>query len=469
MSHEDEIAWRDARIAELEEQNAVLLALVESQARRIEKLERHLGLDSTNSSMPPSSDRPKARAQRKKTSKKTRTRGGQPGHKGHKREMLPEDQVDHIVDHYPTQCDCGLELGAEHVTGEPVRSQHFELVPKLTECTEHRRHACLCPGCGKITRADKLAAPDRLGWGPRLTGLLAAMSVMLHATRGKLDWFTRHVLGAPSSKASVQNYLEETSRALAPVHAQAREHLHACTHIGCDETGWRLGRLPYWIWLGQSPSVAFVQIRSRRTKACAREMLEGAQARVITTDRYGAYSWLDAHRNQICRAHLLRDWTAMSQRTGKLGELGSELVELEKRLHKRWREYRAEQLSRADFVEKANQLRAEIEQRCVEADRCSDAPGVVRWVMDPKHSARCWVFLEHEDVALTNNQSERDVRTCVIQRKLSFGSQSEEGLRLMERLWTVGLTCLRQKRNVLDFITEAVSTHRAGELPPLLF
>ena len=60
------------------------------------------------------------------------------------------------------------------------------------------------------------------------------------------------------------------------------------------------------------------------------------------------------------------------------------------------------------------------------------------------------------------------MRTCVIQRKLSFGSQSEAGLRLMERLWTVGLTCQRQGRSILDFLTESVSAHRLGELPPIL-
>ena len=95
--------------------------------------------------------------------------------------------------------------------------------------------------------------------------------------------------------------------------------------------------------------------------------------------------------------------------------------------------------------------------------------GPVRWVMNPKHRPRCWVFMEHEQVELTNNQSERDVRTCVLQRKLSFGSKSEAGLRLMERLWTVGLTCQRQERSILDFITDSIVAHRhSQDAPPLI-
>ena len=467
---------RDARIAELEARNAELEARnAELEARVLEleelvdKLQRHLGLNSSNSSKPPSTDDPKARAQRRKKKKRHKTgkRGGQLGHKGHKRELLPPEQVDHFVEHDPAQCACGLKLGAEHATGTPLRAQQFELVPRLVECTEHRLHACRCPGCGKNTRAQ-LQAPERLGWGPRLTALLGAMSVMLHATRGKLDWFLQNVLGAPSCKASVQNYLEQTCEALAPAHEQALAQVRAAPYIGCDETGWRKGRLPYWIWLAQSPSAVVVQIRESRKKECAKELLEGCQARVITTDRYGGYNWLEASRNQACRAHLLRDWKGLAQRAGPLGKHGARLVELEGQLHAQWRQWKQGEQTREEFLWEATNLRMQIEHECVRADTCANSPGVVRWVMDEKHRERCWAFMRHEDVELTNNQSERDVRTCVIQRKLSFGSQSEAGLRLMERLWTVGLTCQRQGRSILEFITEAVTAHRFGGLPPVL-
>jgi transposase len=186
---------------------------------------------------------------------------------------------------------------------------------------------------------------------------------------------------------------------------------------------------------------------------------------VIVTDRYGGYAWLAQERNQVCRAHLLRDWKALAGRAGPLGTYGSRLVELEKQLHREWNQWRSGELSREAFVERAAQVRVKMDRICEEAGKIKGSPGVLRRMTDEAHRERGWVFVEHEDVELTNNQSERDVRTCVIQRKLSHGSQSQEGLELMERLWTVGLTCQRQGTSVLDFITQALQAHRLGHAP----
>jgi len=78
----------DARIKELEEQFRLLNKKVVSLSR-----------NSTNSSKPPSSDGPAVSRPKKK--KSPRSAGGQVGHKGHKRELLPAETMDHIYDHYP--------------------------------------------------------------------------------------------------------------------------------------------------------------------------------------------------------------------------------------------------------------------------------------------------------------------------------------------------------------------------------
>ena len=460
MKTSDPIDPRDQRIAELEAENAELRA-------RLDKLERFLGLNSSNSSLAPSSDSEKDKKKRKRKLKSQRKQGGQPGHKGTKREMLPEDEVDFFAHHYPTQCDCGLELEQDHATQVFERVQVFELVPKLVECTEHRLHTCQCPGCGAHTRAT-LSQSERLGWGPRLSALCATLSVVLNVTRRKVDYLFGQVLQVPSSLGSVQTYLEESSDALAPGCVQARAHVMAAEVIGCDETGWRLGRLPHWIWLAQSKDAVVVQIQERRTKAAAKTILEDAKARVIVTDRYGSYNWLEQTRNQVCRAHLLRDWEQIAQRKGALGAIGKRLVKQEKSLHKAWRQWQQGQMTRQTFVEECAKVRESMEQEWHQAKQCTKTPGVINWVTDPKNTKRCWVFMEHEDVELTNNQAERDVRMCVIQRKLSFGSQSERGLSLMGRLWTVALTCKRQGTSILDYITQSIASFRLGQHPPQL-
>jgi hypothetical protein len=78
-----------------------LVATVERLTARVEELERKIALltrDSSNSSKPPSSDGPgaKLRPRRPKKSKK-RNPGGQPGHKGTNRDLIPVDRSFRLI------------------------------------------------------------------------------------------------------------------------------------------------------------------------------------------------------------------------------------------------------------------------------------------------------------------------------------------------------------------------------------
>lgn len=111
---------------------------------RIRDLETRLGLDSSNSSRPPSSDPPGVlRHGKKPTGSK---RGGQKGHPGAYRSLLP-----------------------------PGRHQITELPPIRAHVTEHRLLPLACPDCGGRTRARLPAEVGPKHFGPRLTALAALL------------------------------------------------------------------------------------------------------------------------------------------------------------------------------------------------------------------------------------------------------------------------------------------------------
>src|SRR5918995_4877934 len=124
------LAEENARLragnAALQETIAVLLA-------RVAELERRLGLNSSNSGKPPSSDglhkpkrEPRTRSLREASGKLP---GGQKGHKGETLRQAAEP--DTIVAHYPDTCPaCGSGLTAEASTGYSVR-QVFNLPENL--------------------------------------------------------------------------------------------------------------------------------------------------------------------------------------------------------------------------------------------------------------------------------------------------------------------------------------------------
>src|SRR5215210_6997951 len=141
-----------------------LIALVKAQAAeiaalkaRIAELERQLGLNSSNSGKPPSSDGlkkpPRVSSLRKPSGKPS---GGQKGHKGETLERVSEP--DNVVDHYPSSCkNCNVAVTPDMSVGHSAR-QVFDLPePAPLTVTEHRAHDCLCANCGTHSRA---AFPD---------------------------------------------------------------------------------------------------------------------------------------------------------------------------------------------------------------------------------------------------------------------------------------------------------------------
>ena len=99
------------KIERLKQENERLREQVAEQAKRIAELERELALhqqNSTTSSKPPSSDglagRPRVRGRRTKSRRKP---GGQVGHPGHCRPLVPPERVNAVVELFPNACRHG--------------------------------------------------------------------------------------------------------------------------------------------------------------------------------------------------------------------------------------------------------------------------------------------------------------------------------------------------------------------------
>ena len=84
------------------------------------------------------------------------------------------------------------------------------------------------------------------------------------------------------------------------------------------------------------------------------------------------------------------------------------------------------------------------------------------------HRAALWTFVTHENVEPTNNAAELALRPLVLWRRVSFGCQSERGLRFVERIMTVAQTTRKQGKDLLDFIVRSVTAHAEGTPPPVL-
>jgi hypothetical protein len=85
-----------------------------------------------------------------------------------------------------------------------------------------------------------------------------------------------------------------------------------------------------------------------------------------------------------------------------------------------------------------------------------------------RHQDWLWTFTEVRGIEPTNNAAEQALRPAVIQRKLSFGTQSEGGSRFLERLLTVSETCRLQKRSPYQYLVDVMQAKFNNQPAPSL-
>jgi Family of unknown function (DUF6444) len=177
------------RIAELEAANRGLqvqlddaLALVAQQQEQLGQLRQQLAdstaklnTNSTNSSLPPSSDRfHSKRRPPRSPDQPAKKRGGQPGHPRHQRLLVAEDQVREFIPCIPSACRrCGKPLSGNDPA--PLRHQVTELPLVVPDVLEYQLHRLTCPCCKTSTCGTP--PPSVKGqFGPRLEATLALLA-----------------------------------------------------------------------------------------------------------------------------------------------------------------------------------------------------------------------------------------------------------------------------------------------------
>ena len=218
----EEVKERNEKIGELERQIQEQQKQIGEKEKQIADLERQLALrkqNSTISSKPPSSDglagEQRLRGRRKKSRRKP---GGQPGHRGAHRPLVPPERVDETRHILPEQCQsCGKalpqELAKAQTIGDPQRHQVTELPAMRAHVTEFQMHGVACE-CGAITHA--VLPPELKGnFGPQLTALVAYLTVVCRMPRRVVEGLLEQVLGVEMSLGSTQKCWEEASQAVA--------------------------------------------------------------------------------------------------------------------------------------------------------------------------------------------------------------------------------------------------------------
>jgi transposase len=457
------VAAQATAIAALQEQVA---ALHQENA----ELRARLGQNSSNSSRPPSSDLPGTRPSAKRPPSGRRP-GGQPGHPGHQRVLLPLDHVDHVIPLVPAVCrQCGELLPATAGPGDPTdeRQQVTELPSARAEVTEYHLAARRCRGCGTVTRASRPADVGAGSFGPRLQALVALLSGRYRLSRREVVHLMGDVWGAEVALGSVMELEQATSAALAPVVAEAQAAAQRAAVANLDETGWREGRRKAWLWVMVTALLTVFRVDRARSGQVARELLGPTWRGIVGSDRFSGYAWLEAPWRQICWAHLKRDFQQMVDWGGTAAPIGTAALVIEQQIFEVWHRCRAGAIDRATLEEELDPLRLELRALLLAGAAGEHAKAAGRCAELLRLWPALWSFARYQGVEPTNNAAEQALRPAVLWRKGSFGTHSPAGSRFAERLLTVSATCRQQGRDLLGLLVAANQAARLGTLPPSL-
>lgn len=474
----EEVKERGEKIQEREERIAELERQIQEQQKQIADLERQLALrkqNSTNSSKPPSSDGLAGEQRLRGRGKKSRRKpGGQPGHRGAHRPLVPPERVDEICHLLPEQCQsCGealpTELEQAQTIGEAQRHQVTELPAIRAHITEYQLHCVACDKCGASTRA--VLPPEVKGnFGPQLAALIAYLTVVCRMPRRVVEALLEQVLGVTMSLGSTQKCWEEASQAVAAPCQELEEQLKDEPVLNVDETGWRTNGDKRYLWAFVALQFVVYTVAGTRGSEVLVRFLGAVFRGVLCSDRFSAYLKYHSGKAQFCWAHLKRNLLGILDlsKNSVVERFCRDVLAAHARLFRLWHKFRGGQIDRRQLLLRSLPIQKRIftlaEQQVNSPHREVRNLAQALW----EHNERLFIFLEHEGVQPTNNSAERALRTGVQWRKICFGNRSATGELATARLLTVAETCDLQKLNILAYLSVAIASHRRHLRPATL-
>lgn len=452
------------------------LLAMDARIRELERVIAALTRNSSNSSRPSSSDPPGTQKKVPRPRSAKRQQGGQPGHKGKKRELLPPEEMDRIHDLFPERCQgCRLPFSSALLipSPQPARHQVFEL-PVITPVKdEYRCHTLLCQ-CGQRTTASLPSHIAQSNFGPRVHAAIAYLASVHRGSRRGIAEIMESLFNIDISTGALCNAAERVSEASIPVVGVIRRYTVNALTLNIDETGCKSKGDRRYLWTFVSPLAVLFVIAPGRGAKVLREVLGDTFAGIITSDDHSAYNSYHKHGlRQLCWAHIIRKLKGL-----KDGRSSPDAYLFAKNMLKEiggiftiWHDFPDSGCSREQLWVATSLIRGRMKRYCNQYRQSNDPLVQTR----AKRTLQIWnhlfTFLAHEGVEPTNNSAERAIRPAVQWRKICFGSQSVTGERFVERLLTVVRTCQMHGVNSFEFLAKLMSASFSGQrvLPSLPF
>ncbi|MEO1673757.1 MAG: IS66 family transposase, partial [Cyanobacteria bacterium J06631_2] len=452
---------KDQKIIALEKENKAL-------RERIAELERRMGLNSENSSKPPSSDGLKKKTHRTKSlrGKSSRKTGGQKGHRGYTLEQVaePDKLVKHLAPDSGWRCGCNVRK--EQVVSV-IKRQVFDIPEPRLEVTEHQIEIKHCPNCQQKLQGcfpKTVKAPAQ--YGVRVKAVSTYLQHQHFIPESRLSEILQDVFGCQMSEATIANTSQWLAQAVTPVVEKLASGVKTAPVKHLDETGFRVARKTQWLHSVSTPDLTWYRIATKRKDL---EPLIGMKG-IVVHDHWKPYYQIEDVLHQLCNAHHLREVRALSEIENEAwAKSMKQLLCLSNKYSNRYPqtipkpiEIRLKQLyqliirrgldfhlTQPPLARKGN--RGRVKRRV----------GHNLLLRLQNFSEDVLRFLNQVDLPFTNNQAERDLRMMKCKQKISGCFRSAQGAVDFANIRSVLSTARKQNLNLLQVLADIFS----GQLP----
>ena len=419
------------------------------------------------------------RSEKQKSSPSGRRRGQQPGAPGHGRTARPDIEVVeeswHPSDDEIT-CSC---CGERYVANGKRTSKISEIKVKAHTRRINRfryRRSCDCESSPLYVTAP---APARLfehtPYGTSVWALLIYERYRnLRPYRGIARLFSDH--GIKISAGTLADSAKRLLSLFEPLYDAILAHQNEDRLRHADETSWRIqslremgGSQRAWLWVSVSKDSVLYKIdRSRSSEVAKVLFVDSVDCVFLVCDRYGSYKkmvrdFLKEFNKKVilcfCWAHMRRDFIKCAAGDEQLEQWReqwikriAEMYELNKQRCDHYVSGNTPEFERAQakLKEACDALFSKAESELSELAEDARERKPLKSLMN--HREGLSVFVEHPQVPMDNNIAERALRWLAIARKVSFGSDSEEGARTSAILYTVLGTLAKNGIDVLSWL-----------------
>lgn len=307
-----------------------------------------------------------------------------------------------------------------------------------------------CRSCHRrIQGRHREQTSDALGAAGSQVGPRAkALAELLHYQAGLSFARAAEILaalGVTVVPSTLVRAAQVTARDLEGTYQALLDEINTARSVTMDETGWRIGGLPAWLWTATTATATAYAICEGRGYADACRLLDACFDGTLIRDGWAPYRKYTQATHQTCLAHLLR----------RCAEMLTDLPVEHRTLAAQIKTLLTDALAARDLH--ADARTAAVADLAERLDLLLDQPAIGdanrRLIKHLRTEATAlFTFLVDPTVDATNWRGEQAIRPAVVNRKTWGGNRTDHGAWTWSRITSVLRTAHLRGHNSVDLL-----------------